>query len=122
MPSLPDPQVDDQGNDHYPALDRTGAWRWPQSVIVGCAQVWERVHAIRDEFDSAHRRPPVSTATYAQLLAIARCIRVHGFPTYPDPNSDGSVSVGSLPPGFAKPNLSAAARAALDACNPKGSR
>jgi hypothetical protein len=122
MPNLPDPQVDDQGNDHYPALDRPGRWRWPQGVLVGCAQVWDRVHGIRDEFDSAHAQPPFSTATYAKQLALARCIRAHGFPAYPDPGANGSAAAASVPPGFAKPNLSSQARAAIDACSSGGSR
>jgi hypothetical protein len=121
MPNLPDPQVDDQGNDHYPALDRRGPWRWPRSVLIGCSLVWERVHAIRDEFDSAHAQPPLQPATYAQELALARCIRAHGFPTYPDPGPNGSSRVDSLPAGFAKANLAATARAAINACSHGGS-
>lgn len=116
MPNLPDPQVDDQGNDHYPALDRQGPWRWPETVITGCATVWARVHAIRDRFDSAQPQARVTPTTYANERRIARCIRAHGFPAYPDPNRNGGVAVGSLPPGFSKPNLSPQARAALDAC------
>jgi hypothetical protein len=117
LPNLPDPQVDDQGNDHYPALDRLGHWRWPESVLVGCATAWDRVHAIRDRFDSQRLHTATSTATYAQQLALARCIRAHGFPTYPDPNADGAYVVGSLPSGFVKPELSPQALAAISACN-----
>jgi hypothetical protein len=117
LPNLPDPQVDAQGNDHYPSLDSQGAWRWPESVLVGCQQVWARVHAIRDRWDSAHPQgPPASPQTYARILAIARCIRRHGFPTYPDPSSSGGFAVNSVPPGFVKPNISAQARAAINAC------
>jgi len=116
MPNLPDPQVDPEGNDHYPALDRQGSWRWPQSVLTGCATVWERVHAIRDQYDSTQRRPPESAATRAQQVAIARCIRAHGFPSFPDPDPSGGYPIASLPPGFAKPNLSPQARAILAAC------
>jgi hypothetical protein len=122
LPNLPDPQVDDQGNDHYPALDRLGHWRWPESVLVGCAKVWERVHAIRDRFDSQRAQPPASPLTYAAGLALARCIRAHGFPTYPDPSGDGGYVVGSLPPGFLKPDLSPRADAAINTCRPQGSR
>lgn len=122
MPNLPDPQVDEQGNDHYPALDSRGPWRWPESVLVGCAKVWNRVHAIRDQFDSAHPQTPVSPAAYARLLALTRCIRAHGFPTFPDPSPGGGVAVGSVPPGFAKPNLSQQAQAAINACSHGGSK
>ena len=116
LPDLPDPQVDDQGNDHYPALDRQGPWAWPESVISGCAAVWARVHAIRDLFDSEHAPAPGSAESDAQELALARCIRAHGFPTFPDPGAGGSVAVQALPPGFTKPGLSAQALAAIAAC------
>lgn len=117
MPNLPDPQVDNQGNDHYPSLDRLGHWYWPRSVLEGCAKVWERVHAIRDQLDSQQvglqRRPITSRA---QALSFARCIRAHGFPSFPDPNPGGSGNAGALPPGFAKTNPSTQASAAVDAC------
>jgi hypothetical protein len=122
MPDLPDPEVDDQGNDHYPALDRQGPWTWPESVIVGCAGVWTRVHAIRAQFDSEHAPPPRSAPSLAQELAFARCIRAHGFPTFPDPAASGSAAVQALPPGFVKPNLSPQALAAIAACSGKGRR
>lgn len=117
MPNLPDPQVDDQGNDHYPSLDRQAPWHWPESVLAGCAKVWDHVHAIRDQFDSRHPQAPTSPANYATQLALARCIRAHGFPTYPDPNANGSFTVGAVPPGFVKPDISPQARAAINACS-----
>jgi hypothetical protein len=118
MPDLPDPEVDAQGNDHYPGLARQGAWRWPDSVLSGCSGVWARVHAVRDAYDSATgaHASAGSAATYRQALAVARCIRTHGFPTFPDPTSSGGFVVGSVPAGFQKPNLSAQARAVLAAC------
>jgi hypothetical protein len=116
MPNLPDPQVDAEGNDRYPALDRQGPWRWPQSVLAGCAKVWDRVHAIRDEYDSARPQPAITAATYVKKLALARCIRRHGFPTFPDPAPTGGMPPTALPPGFAKPNLSVQALAAIRVC------
>jgi hypothetical protein len=123
MPDLPDPQVDDQGNDRYPSLDRQGPWTWPASVIRGCAHAWDTVHAIRNEFDSQHgqSRPP-SVSSRAELVALARCIRRHGFPSYPDPGPTGSSARAAVPPGFVKPNLSAQALAAIDACRRRGTR
>jgi hypothetical protein len=119
MPDLPDPEVDAEGNDHYPQLDRRGSWRWPAGVLSGCAAVWAHVHAVRDAYDSAigARSAASSPSEYRRGLALARCIRAHGFPTFPDPTSGGGIVVGSVPPGFQKPNLSAQARAALAACS-----
>jgi hypothetical protein len=123
MPNLPDPQVDDQGNDHYPSLDRQGHWSWPQSVLQGCAKVWDRVHAIRDQFDSQHTaRQAHSITSRAEALAFARCIRAHGFPSFPDPNTNGATATGAMPPGFAKPNLSPQAQLAINACSRARSR
>lgn len=123
LPNLPDPQVDAEGNDHYPSLDRQGPWRWPESVLLGCSKVWARVHAIRDQYDNAHPQgTPASPVTYARALAIARCIRRHGFPTYPDPSPSGGFPVNSVPPGFVKPNISPQAQAAVDTCTRSGSK
>ena len=80
--------------------------------------MWDRVHASRDQFDSAHpQSPPLPSETYARQLALARCIRAHGFPGYPDPNADGSFAVGAVPAGFVKPNLSRQARTAINTCS-----
>jgi hypothetical protein len=40
--------------------------------------------------------PPTKSApTYAQVLSLVRCMRSHGEPNFPDPNSSGSYSFGS---------------------------
>jgi hypothetical protein len=116
MPNLPDPQVDPQGNDHYPSLDTQGPWRWPESVLVGCESVWARAHAVRDAFDNTQLQPKVSASSHAHALAIARCIRAHGFPTFPDPSASGGIPVGSVPPGFVKPNVSSQTQTVLALC------
>jgi hypothetical protein len=36
--------------------------------------------------------PPRTHAQIAALLAFARCIRTHGFPTFPDPNTSGQLT------------------------------
>ena len=35
---------------------------------------------------------PPSHAQIAEELAFARCVRSHGFPSFPDPSSDGQLS------------------------------
>lgn len=56
-----------------------------------------------------------STSTaYQKALAYAQCIRAHGIPSYPDPNSQGQFIVQN---GSSLPNVSAAvANAAAKAC------
>lgn len=36
--------------------------------------------------------PPPSHAQIAAELAFARCVRSHGFPSFPDPTSDGQLT------------------------------
>lgn len=117
MPDLPDPVVDQQGNDTYPALGLTGSPRWTQSVLTGCASVWDHVHEVRAQYDASHGLAARANGSMspAQALAFSRCVRQHGFPDYPDPASDGTVQ--NPPPGFHKPNLSAAAISAIQACS-----
>jgi hypothetical protein len=117
LPDLPDPQVDDQGNDHYPpgSIPASG---FPASVIGGCATAWDNVRHWRDTLDSMQRPNSSQTRTAAQFqsdLRVAACIRRHGFPDFPDPSADDQTTV-TPPPGFDKQNLSPAARAAILAC------
>lgn len=116
LPDLPDPVVDVQGNDTYPGYGGNGSPRWPQSVLTGCASVWDHVHAVRAAYDASHDQPSRGggAMTPAQALAFSRCIREHGFPSYPDPGPDGTIA--SPPPGFDKRNLSEAAKSAIVTC------
>jgi hypothetical protein len=117
LPDLPDPLVDVQGNDTYPGYAGGARPRWPQSVLSGCASVWDHVHAVRAAYDASHGQAERGggAMTPAQALAFSRCIRQHGFPTYPDPGPDGTVR--NVPLGFDKRNLSEAAKAAIITCS-----
>jgi hypothetical protein len=116
LPDLPDPVVDVQGNDSYPGFVGGSRPRWPQSVLTGCADVWDHVHAVRAAYDASRGAPQRGggAMTPAQSLAFSRCIRQHGFPSYPDPGPDGTIR--TTPPGFDKRNLSEAAKAAIVTC------
>jgi len=53
--------------------------------------------------------PPVnSTPTYVQVLALVRCMRSHGVPNFPDPDSSGGYSL------TAKGSLQGAGGASVD--------
>jgi hypothetical protein len=117
LPNLPDPQVDDQGNDIYPP-GSTPAAGFPQSVLDGCATAWNTVRHWRDQFDATQPQRGGQQRTSAQIqsgVRFAQCVRTHGYPTFPDPNPDGQPN-GPLPPGFEKPNLSEGARAVIITC------
>src|SRR5215831_4600839 len=49
LPNLSDPQIDDQGNAHYPPGQFPG--RLPESVIDACSPEWSVVHRWRDQLD-----------------------------------------------------------------------
>jgi hypothetical protein len=117
LPDLPDPVVDVQGNDSYPGYAGGGRPQWPSSVLTGCSSVWDHVHSVRSAYDASHGMAERGggAMTPAQALAFSRCIRQHGFPTYPDPGPDGTVR--DAPPGFDKRALSEAARTAIVACS-----
>ena len=51
----------------------------------------------------------------AQGLALAKCMRTHGVPNFPDPDASGAI-----PPGSVNPN-SPAVKAAFQACQSSGS-
>jgi hypothetical protein len=38
---------------------------------------------------------PANSPTYAQVLALAQCMRRHGVPSFPDPNASGGYSLAS---------------------------
>jgi len=122
LPDLPDPVVDVQGNDTYPGYAGNGSPRWPESVLAGCASVWDHVHQVRAAYDAAQGQAERGSGhmSPAQALAFSRCVRLHGFPTYPDPGPDGTIT--SAPPGFDKRALSQAAKAAIQACDQPSSR
>jgi hypothetical protein len=111
LPTLSDPQVDAHGDAHYP-----GSPVFPQTVRDACASTWDRVHAIRDQYDSEQPQPQYPSVEHER--AVARCVRAHGFPTFPDPDASGYEPIDKLPPGFTKPNLSPRARVVLQACDP----
>jgi hypothetical protein len=51
---------------------------------------------------SAGQRPP-----YSKLLKFSRCMRSHGIPDFPDPGSDGSLSLQNHPGSDLDPRSSA---------------
>ena len=56
-----------------------------------------------------------SDLSRAQGLALAKCMRTHGVPNFPDPTASGAI-----PPGSVNPNTPAV-NAALQACQSSGS-
>jgi hypothetical protein len=59
----------------------------------------------------------VSAAYVSDRLGLARCLRAHGVPNYPDPNASGQE-----PPGAKQLTFTAHGQAAVGACNYWGHR
>jgi hypothetical protein len=81
VPSFPDPTISPREfkeafNTQSPAF---------QSAATACQHLLPR--GGRPSRNAAH-----SQAQIAALLAFARCIRSHGFPSFPDPTSSGQVT------------------------------
>ncbi len=55
-------------------------------------------HVAQLSTSTTRRRPPSRGSTHDQALAFARCVRAHGVPLWPDPESSGSFDKSELTP------------------------
>jgi hypothetical protein len=111
LPSFPDPVVATDGPAAGQAiLDKSALKTYPDAVAQ---QAMNACRAALDQADVASG-PNSSNVSQQELqarLALARCIRAHGVPNFPDPNpTTGEVTP---PPGLSKtsPSILAAIRA-----------
>jgi len=83
LPSFPDPVVRDNGVPVFP----DSAPRVPQAAQQACRGIAARIPP------SYTATTPVSSSDYQKLLALARCVRAHGVPDWPDPNALGQFPI-----------------------------
>jgi hypothetical protein len=81
-PGFPDPVYDPSDG------------RWHFAISPGTAPLSTQ-RACRHLFPSGNATPPVPQAQFQQLVRLARCLRQHGLPSWPDPNPEGQFP---LPP------------------------
>src|SRR5262245_14312912 len=81
---FPDPVLGHNGVPAFP--DR--APRIPSAAQRACNAIVARMPA------GYTSTTPVSAADFHKLLVLARCIRAHGNPNWPDPNPLGEFSIG----------------------------
>ena len=90
------------GQIHVPA----SAPRLPASAEEACRTI---IDQLPDTGPTS--APPVSAAVFHQWLAFAGCMRQHGLPDFPDPNTDGSFTlppdIVHLPNGAIRPQVEA---------------
>jgi hypothetical protein len=88
MPNLPDPQIDADGQPHFPNGDPGEP---PPQAERACMPIYNRLPASIREGGSQEgpeaSRPP---ADIPALLRLARCMREQGMPDWPDPRADGT--------------------------------
>ena len=69
---------------------RPAGW-WPTGVLAALAGIALLAAACSSGSPAAAGRPPQTP--YQKSLAYAECMRSHGEPSWPDPQSDGSFNV-----------------------------
>lgn len=89
-PDFPDPSVDGQGHASFP--DEGRVKQESEQVQASCG-------AILGQLPAAARNSPVTAAQLRQLKAFARCLRLHGMPSWPDPKPDGTFPIVGTPLG-----------------------
>lgn len=81
--NFPDPSAPHQFKD---ALNPTSAHAPAfRPALAACQHLLPRR-------GQANQSPPRSPAQIAAELAFARCLRTHGFPTFPDPTNSGELT------------------------------
>lgn len=108
--NFPDPQI--SGNTVQltinPSITDSPAYR---SARAACA------HLLPGGAGRINLNPAQRQAHRAGLLAFATCIRAHGFPNFPDPNSQGQLSLAMIAQAGISLEQPAVLRAG-DACAP----
>ena len=105
VPGLPDPQLDSTGKVQFPGYDGRSV---PERVKAGCRSILDRL--------PPDVRPDAAPTDIPALLRYAQCMRVHGFPDWPDPKADGTFPAAQLP--NEKTPAVVAAMQACDSLNP----
>ncbi|HEX4680443.1 MAG TPA: hypothetical protein VH210_14685 [Gaiellaceae bacterium] len=85
LPSFPDPVLSRSGVPQFPenAPSVTGG------ALTACREVAARIPPQYTE------TAPVSASDFQKLRVLARCVRAHGVPDWPDPNSLGQFPIPS---------------------------
>jgi hypothetical protein len=74
-----------------PVEDGMGGWKIPDSVGEVKAPACDQL--VRRAKDQTRALEAPSAADMVKLRQFAKCVREHGFPIFPDPDSDGSFDV-----------------------------
>jgi hypothetical protein len=87
--NVPDPQVDDNGQATWPGLSQAQIEVAQQQVGGACDAILQKLPA------AAQPGGQITEQELATLRRFAHCMRDHGLPDFPDPNSEG---IFTMPP------------------------
>ncbi|GIH80503.1 hypothetical protein [Planobispora longispora] len=103
VPGAGDPVTEADGAVHLPGVPRPV----PETARNACVSQIRRADSLRDAGE-----PRYTAAQIAQLRKLARCIREHGVPDWPDPDAQGRFPLNQRLAGLDKKAM----RPALDGC------
>lgn len=106
VPGFPDPSSPRQFKSSFAGNEQSPAF---QSAAKACQ------HLLPGGGAGGHAQAPPDRTQIAAELAFARCLRSHGFPSFPDPSSTGELSYEMLTSAGIDIHQPAVLRAA-DAC------
>jgi hypothetical protein len=69
------------------------------ALVAGCGGSGSNPGVANVGTSRTSSRHSASSSTYDQALAYARCVRAHGVPLWPDPDSSGRFAKSKLTPG-----------------------
>ncbi|MGI8329130.1 hypothetical protein ACRYCC_04140 [Actinomadura scrupuli] len=83
VPNLPDPVQN----------PTTGEWELPPGTAEPGRAAMEACRSLAEQIPQGNGKRARSAADMAQLRKFAQCMRDHGVPDWPDPNSEGAFSM-----------------------------
>ena len=91
-PNMPDPKVSNGGNAvAIHAVVRGGGPKHPKPLPKACRSILPKAQP-----ESAQQIAAQNSAQRRGLLSFAACMRTHGAPNFPDPTSQGQLSLTML--------------------------
>jgi hypothetical protein len=124
LPGFPDPYFEN-GELKLPPVDDNVKQQGQAALDGPCKDKWQQLEAVLPKANrSQEQHAPIAADDLEKLKQFTQCMREHGLPSFPDPDSTGQYHLGEagLPPGAGKGNGPADAtfRTALDACHQLG--
>jgi hypothetical protein len=73
---------------------RGSRWVWLLTCMAGTLLLITACGGGSSPSSSSASSSPAQSAKYAKVLSFSQCMRSHGVPNFPDPNSSGAITLG----------------------------